>query len=252
MPKIIANETVNGTVDVSGDLSTSGKLFVNASAGDEGGEIFLNKSVTNTTITGGVTIDVYQNRLRFFEQGGTARGYYLDITGGGAGVATNLGSGTIASSRMPAGSIINVQSVTSTTQTSYSGGTTFQTILGMSLTLTPRNSSSKFLLMASINHANSADGAGFWNFFRFARGGTGIGVGTGGNVYSSTAMIDPPSSTTVWTTSFQYFDSPATASAVTYTVQAHPYDTRTMYVNRRAGDTTFNTMSTFVVMEIAG
>jgi hypothetical protein len=159
---------------------------------------------------------------------------------------------TLAASNMPAGSIINVQSVNSTTQTSYSGGTTFQTILSMSVTLTPRSSSSKFLLMASINHANSADASGWWNFFRFARGGTGIGVGTAATVYSSTAMIDPSAASTVWTTSFQYVDSPATASSVTYTVQAHPYDTRTMYVNRRAGDLVFNTMSTFVVMEIAG
>jgi len=63
------------------------------STGDEGGELFLNKAVTNTTITGGVTVDVYQNKLRFFEQGGSARGFYLDITTGGAGVGTNLASG---------------------------------------------------------------------------------------------------------------------------------------------------------------
>jgi hypothetical protein len=71
-------------------VSFPGKISVEASSGDEGGEIFLNKAVTNTTITGGVTIDVYQNKLRFFEQGGTARGFYVDITAGGAGVGTNL------------------------------------------------------------------------------------------------------------------------------------------------------------------
>ena len=63
------------------------------SSGDEGGELFLNKAVTNTTLTGGVTVDVYQNRLRFFEQGGSARGFYLDISSGGAGAGTNLASG---------------------------------------------------------------------------------------------------------------------------------------------------------------
>ena len=161
-------------------------------------------------------------------------------------------SGALAATNMPAGSILQVQSVNSTTQTSYSGGTTFQTIVGMSITVTPRSSSSKFILMASINHANSADASGWWNFFRFARGGTGIGVGTAATVYSSTAMIDPSSSATLWTTSFQYLDSPATASAVTYTVQGHPYDTRTMYINRRTGDLVFNTMSSFILMEVAG
>jgi hypothetical protein len=83
-----ANLVFDGT-----DFTVNGKISANASSGDEGGEIFLNKSTTNTTINGGVTVDVWQNRLRFFEQGGTARGYYLDITQGGAGVSTNLASG---------------------------------------------------------------------------------------------------------------------------------------------------------------
>ena len=62
------------------DVSIAGKLSVTASSGDEGGEIFLNKAATNTSITGGVTIDVYRDRLRFFEQGGNARGAYIDLT----------------------------------------------------------------------------------------------------------------------------------------------------------------------------
>ena len=48
------------------------------------------KSVTNTTLNTSVTIDVYQNKLRFFEQGGSARGAYIDITAAGAGVATGV------------------------------------------------------------------------------------------------------------------------------------------------------------------
>ena len=61
------------------------------SQGDEGGEILLAKAVTNTTLNGtGVTIDVYQNKLRFFEQGGSARGAYIDLTAASAGVGTNL------------------------------------------------------------------------------------------------------------------------------------------------------------------
>jgi hypothetical protein len=63
---------------------------MNYQSGDEGGEMFLNKPVTNTSINTGVTIDVYQNRLRFFESGGSARGAYIDITTQGAGVATNI------------------------------------------------------------------------------------------------------------------------------------------------------------------
>lgn len=96
-----ANLTFSGS-----DLAVAGTIRSTASTGDEGGEIFLNKSVTNTTLTGGVVLDVNQNRLRFFEQGGTNRGYYLDIASAGAGVATNLGSSggmTLIGSTSPTG-----------------------------------------------------------------------------------------------------------------------------------------------------
>jgi hypothetical protein len=68
----------------------------------------LAKPQTNSTIAGtGVTIDVWQNRLRFFEQGGSARGYYIDITNGGAGVSTLLtGGGSVSKD-------IDINSITS-------------------------------------------------------------------------------------------------------------------------------------------
>jgi hypothetical protein len=67
-------------------------VSITASSGDEGGEMLLAKPQTNSTIAGpGVTIDVYQNRLRFFEQGGTARGAYIDITAMASGASTALG-----------------------------------------------------------------------------------------------------------------------------------------------------------------
>lgn len=84
---------VTGNIRATGTVSSLGNLQTLQSIGDEGGEIFLNKPVTNTTLTNGVTIDVYQNKLRFFEAGGTARGYYVDITNGGATAGTNLASG---------------------------------------------------------------------------------------------------------------------------------------------------------------
>ncbi len=83
---------VNGNVWIAQEPNS--KLSIMQSSGDEGGEIFLNKPVTNTSITTGVTIDIFQNRLRFFEQGGSARGFYLDITTGGNGVGTNIMGGS--------------------------------------------------------------------------------------------------------------------------------------------------------------
>jgi hypothetical protein len=83
---------VNGNVWIAQEPNS--KLSIMQSNGDEGGEIFLNKPTTNTSITTGVTIDIFQNRLRFFEQGGSARGFYLDITAGGNGVGTNIMGGS--------------------------------------------------------------------------------------------------------------------------------------------------------------
>ncbi len=77
----LAGLTYDGT-----DLSLSGKFNITTSSGDEGGEMFLNKPVTNTSLNGGVTIDVYRNQLRIFEQGGTARGVSLDLTEAPSGV----------------------------------------------------------------------------------------------------------------------------------------------------------------------
>ena len=78
---------INGESTLTYDGST---LKLNYQSGDEGGELFLNKSVTNTSINTGVTIDVYQNRLRFFESGGSGRGAYIDLTTQANSVSTNL------------------------------------------------------------------------------------------------------------------------------------------------------------------
>jgi hypothetical protein len=74
----------------SGIFSTK-LISVTNSTGDEGGEILLAKPSTNTTLVGtGITIDAFQNKIRFFEQGGSARGAYIDLTECVGGAGTNL------------------------------------------------------------------------------------------------------------------------------------------------------------------
>lgn len=80
----------NTSISSSLDLIAARDLKSNFSSGDEGGQIFLNKPVTNTNITGGINIDVYQNRVRIFEEGGLNRGVFIDIPTITDGVATNL------------------------------------------------------------------------------------------------------------------------------------------------------------------
>ena len=82
---------LNQNVSATGTITAGGNLISSNSSGDEGGEILLAKAQTNTTLTGsGITIDSYQNKLRIFEQGGTARGGYFDLTTLTANAGTDL------------------------------------------------------------------------------------------------------------------------------------------------------------------
>ena len=59
--------------------------------GDEGGEIHFGVPTANTTLVDSVKIDVYQDRLRFFEGSANAKGAYIDLANCANGVATAIG-----------------------------------------------------------------------------------------------------------------------------------------------------------------
>jgi hypothetical protein len=90
---ISTTQNITGSVIISGSLNiiTTSPLQIGTGSGDEGGEILLAKAITNTTITGsGITIDTYRDRLRIFEQGGNARGVYIDLSKAPGGVVGEL------------------------------------------------------------------------------------------------------------------------------------------------------------------
>lgn len=85
----------NLSIDAAGNLSVP-RLAVGVGnfAGDEGGEIALRQSETNNTLVGNwVYMDVFQNKIRFFEDGLPYKGAYIDLTECADGVATNLLAG---------------------------------------------------------------------------------------------------------------------------------------------------------------
>ena len=113
---------VSGVITGGNHVIASQNLISSNSSGDEGGEILLAKPQTNTTLIGtGVTIDAYQNRLRFFEQGGTARGYYVDITEGDAGASSKLATKAYVDGQIIAAGSGTVTSITA--GTGLTGGT---------------------------------------------------------------------------------------------------------------------------------
>ena len=89
-PTIVeTNQTLNTSDSVSFNRLT---VTGTGASGIEGGEIQLAKAPTST-LAGDVIIDVYENKLRFFEGGGNGRGFYLDLTTGANNTNTNIMSG---------------------------------------------------------------------------------------------------------------------------------------------------------------
>lgn len=102
-----AAQTFSGLQTFSTGVSAAA-IYAATVGGDEGGQVDFGNPVTNTSLTGGVAIDIYQNKMRFFEKGGSARGYYIDISAGGAGVGTDLvgGGGSVTSVSGSGGGIL--------------------------------------------------------------------------------------------------------------------------------------------------
>jgi hypothetical protein len=153
--KFESNAVFNGEVEAT-------KLKVTAAGGDEGGEIFLAKPATNTTIAGtGVTVDVWQNKLRFFEQGGDARGYYLDITGGSAGVGTNIIGGGSASDSFKTISVTGQSSVVADSSTD-----TLSLIAGTNVSITT-DATADSITINSTGNFTSVDSITYPDYITF-------------------------------------------------------------------------------------
>lgn len=116
------NFKVKNGLDAGGDIAAGGVLKSTNSFPNEGGQIELSLPSSGSTLSGtNVTIDIYQNKLRFFESAGTNRGFYIDISAGGSTVGTNLAAGgssytapTLAGTTLNSGGTINTLSGTLT------------------------------------------------------------------------------------------------------------------------------------------
>jgi len=153
--------------------------------------------------------------------------------------AANL-TGTIDKARLPAGSVLQVLSTSYGTLTSTTSGS-YVNLMG--ITVTPASSSSKFLLLANL----AASGRGIFNLFRDS---------TQIHSHSSDPYIMWGFNQTAWNNNSMRapftvtaLDSPATASAITYSVQMRSRSsTEGIGINENTSGSTF---SNFILMEIA-
>jgi hypothetical protein len=91
----IVGDAINDriTIGLTNDVVIPGTFKISTVGNDEGGELVLGNAVTNSVLAGDVKIDVYQNKLRFFESGSPNRGAFINLASASIGVGTDLLSG---------------------------------------------------------------------------------------------------------------------------------------------------------------
>ena len=180
-------------------------------------------------------------------------------TGIGASGPTGPTGPTGATGITGTGAVKQVVSVTDISQYVFNAGSanqyTYYDISGLTLTITPSSISSKILIIADICAGQTSNA--YNAFFRINRNGSIVGTGVNGS-YSGTSAnaLRTSDGSEIGSASFQYLDSPATTSAITYKIQicnsggsSYP-----SFVNRPANSSTGweqSGQSTFTVMEIA-
>ena len=152
------------------------------------------------------------------------------------------------------GGIIQVVETKSNTQVSYSGSTSWRTVL--TLSITPRSTSNKILLigMTTIAWGNGVPEAGA----RFTRNGSAVYV-TGdplsnqipkGNAFGRDVDNGYSATSNVMT----QVDSPGTTSAITYDLDIFVSENNTWYLNRTTSNNDYGMCgtTTFQALEISG
>lgn len=151
-------------------------------------------------------------------------------------------------------SVLQVVSTTKT-DTFTTTSATYADVTGLSVTITPRFSTSRILLVASITATADSTTQGF---AQFVRDSTAIGIGDAGGsrVRSTFPIYIQGNAFNVYSSNASFFDSPATTSATTYKIQVRRESTSgTIFINRSPNDSDSAAggrfISTITVMEIA-
>ena len=168
---------------------------------------------------------------------------------------------------VPAGCMLQVKSTTKTDHWGGSGisngnsGVTPYAVTGLSVSITPKFSSSNILLFADIFMGmNNFEGYNYyWSFYRSINGSSYAPIGVGNDSNATQFMsgghnMYPSGSSVPFAggNSKNYLDSPSTTSEIIYQIYVGAADSNAiLYVNRRGNTTTISGVSTITAMEIA-
>tara|TARA_R100000353_G_scaffold21966_2_gene19550 strand:- start:2610 stop:3104 length:495 start_codon:yes stop_codon:yes gene_type:complete len=154
---------------------------------------------------------------------------------------------------LPAGSILQVKSSSSTAASSIDTET-YTDIPSMTATITPRSTSSKILIQVSFGLLCST-GSSTGCLMKLFRDSTQIGAGSGADTHN-VFLQNYNGANNLFEPRFHAFvDSPSSTSSIVYKLQwrvVAASSGETWYMNRRGSDNYARTQSTFYVMEIAG
>jgi hypothetical protein len=175
---------------------------------------------------------------------------------------TVLTSAGVPASAMPAGSVIQVVSLTKTdtwSQGQSANSLSGTDVTGLVATITPTSASNKILVLVNLNLASGASlNIGHGVGFALYRAGTKISSGdAAGSRTSLTSASLIYSTSQLFPMGMNYLDSPATTSAVSYSIRLWQGSggTVNMYVNRTGEDNDAasgtRAASSITVMEIA-
>ena len=168
----------------------------------------------------------------------------------------------VTSAGLPSGSIIQVKTAEKTDATTFSATLNTHTdVPGMSISITPKSTNSKILLLGQVCCSGSSY-VSYFNF-RFLRGSTAIGVGddagtrlSGNSGWRQDLSLD---GNAIFTHFFQTIDSPSSTSALTYKMQLAQFfgsGAQDVYLNRSTSDTDSTglqrNITMMTAMEIAG
>ena len=162
-----------------------------------------------------------------------------------------LASGAITAAALPTGSILQVVQGTPKTDGFSSAATDYTNITGLSASITPSSTSSKVLVCFNIGQhdVNTASIV----HYRITRGGSAISgaLGTIASAVPSTisATLNPDRGEGM---SMTYLDSPSTTDETTYQIQGYASGSDTLSVNFRQGSSHLSSISTVILMEVAG
>ena len=88
----VNGNVMSTTMSTTGDVTIGGQITVGkiSASLNEGGQIDFASAPNGSLTASTVSIDIYQDRLRIFENGGAYRGAYIDLTEASSGVGSNL------------------------------------------------------------------------------------------------------------------------------------------------------------------